>query len=120
MLGAPPEPDGALRVTERIHATLPSMSSAMVKIAELLLQDPSAPLEMSVTELDERAGTSPATVTRFCRQLGYPGYVQFPVVVATDSGHGADGDDRRRPATGGTLAPDDTPAAVPRPLPSTR
>lgn len=116
MVGAPPEPDGALRVTERIHATLPSMSSAMVKIAELLLQDPSAPLEMSITELAERAGTSPATVTRFCRQLGYPGYVQFRVGVATDSGRGADDDDRWRTEMSRTLDPNDTPGDVARTL----
>lgn len=116
MVGAPPESEGALRVTERIHANLPLMSSAMVKIADLLLDDPSAPLEMSITELADRAGTSAATVTRFCRQLGYPGYVQFRVGVATDSGHGEADDSRWRAAMGRTLDPSDTAEDVSRTL----
>ncbi|WP_147919493.1 MurR/RpiR family transcriptional regulator [Ruania zhangjianzhongii] len=116
MVGAPPESEGALRVTERIHANLPLMSSAMVKIAELLLDDPSAPIEMSITELADRAGTSAATVTRFCRQLGYPGYVQFRVGVATDSGHGEADDNRWRAAMSRTLDPNDTADDVSRTL----
>jgi len=116
MVGAPPASEGALRVTERIHANLPLMSSAMVKIADVLLDDPSAPLELSITELADRAGTSAATVTRFCRQLGYPGYVQFRVGVATDSGRGAADDDRWRAEISRTLDPKDSPEDVSRTL----
>ena len=46
---------------------MPAMSDVMRKIARMLLADPTAPLRMSITELAGRAGTSPATVTRFCR-----------------------------------------------------
>src|SRR5699024_3563847 len=116
MVGAPPASDGALRVTERIHANLPLMSSAMVKIAEVLLDDPSLPLELSITELADRAGTSAATVTRFCRQLGYPGYEQLRVGVATDAGRGAADDDRGCEGRRRTLAPRDSPEGVSRTL----
>lgn len=75
-----------LRTAEVLEANLPSMSAAMRKIAEVLLDEPAAPLRMSITELAERAGTSAATVTRFCRSMGYAGYVQFRVGVATDLG----------------------------------
>src|SRR5690606_38936942 len=108
--------DGTLRVAERIHATLPSMPAAMAKIAELLLDDPTAPLELSITELAERAGTSPATVTRFCRQIGFPGYVQFRVGVATDAALGSADDDSWRTDIHRTLEPDDTPEDVLRTL----
>jgi DNA-binding MurR/RpiR family transcriptional regulator len=62
------------------------MSGTMAKLATLLLEEPLAPLEMSITELAARAGTSPATVTRFCRVIGYAGYVPFRVGVAADAG----------------------------------
>src|SRR5690606_31451897 len=75
-----------------------------------------APLELSITELAERAGTSPATVTRFCRQIGFPGYVQFRVGVATDAALGSADDDSWRTDIHRTLEPDDTPEDVLRTL----
>lgn len=79
-------PERALRISHHVEASLPVMSEAMRKIGRVLLEDPTAPLRLSITELAQRAGTSPATVTRFCRSLGYEGYVQFRVAVATDVG----------------------------------
>jgi DNA-binding MurR/RpiR family transcriptional regulator len=73
-------------VTSRIQAALPEMSAAMAKIGALLLENPAAPLELSITELALRAGTSPATVTRFCRLLGYAGYPPLRVGAAADLG----------------------------------
>jgi DNA-binding MurR/RpiR family transcriptional regulator len=58
----------------------------MAKIGALLLENPAAPLELSITELAERAGTSPATVTRFCRLIGYAGYPPLRVGAAADLG----------------------------------
>lgn len=108
--------DGAIRVSERIQANLPQMSRTMVKIGELLLEDPTAPLDLSITELADRAGTSAATVTRFCRLLGYPGYVQFRVSVAADTGRSDVDDDVWRAEIGRSLDPADTPADVMRTL----
>jgi len=107
--------DNGIRVSERIQANLPQMSTAMVKIAELLLADATAPLGMSITELADRAGTSPSTVTRFCRLLGYPGYVQFRVSVAADTGRD-DNDEERRSEIGRSLDPADSPDEVMRTL----
>ena len=73
-------------VSARIQAALPEMSAAMAKIGALLLENPAAPLELSITELAERAGTSPATVTRFCRLIGYAGYPPLRVGAAADLG----------------------------------
>ena len=47
---------------------------------------PSLPLRLSITELAERAGTSPATVTRFCRAIGYTGYPALRVGAAAEQG----------------------------------
>lgn len=73
-------------VSSRIQAALPEMSAAMAKIGALLLENPAAPLELSITELALRAGTSPATVTRFCRLIGYAGYPPLRVGAAADLG----------------------------------
>src|SRR3954462_1179039 len=70
----------------RIRAAMPGMSVAMAKLGALLLEDPALPLQLSITELAERAGTSPATVTRFCRAIGYTGYLALRVGAAAEQG----------------------------------
>jgi len=97
---APTVPAGGFGFRSRIRANLPHMSGAMTKIAQLLLEDPALPLELSITELAGRAGTSAATVTRFCRLIGYEGYVPLRVGAAADVGRssaqGASDHDVRR------------------------
>lgn len=102
-------------VRERILAKTAQMSAAMTKIADVLLQNLTAPLELSITELAAEAGVSPATVTRFCRLLGYAGYVSFRVGVASDIGRG-DAQETWRADVGRAFEPDDEPAAVMRSL----
>src|ERR1700712_867230 len=72
--------------SSRIRAALPQMPQAMAKTGALLLEDPSLPLRLSITELAERAGTSPATVTRFCRAIDYTGYPALRVGAAAEQG----------------------------------
>jgi len=76
----------AAGVVNRIQTHLPAMSGTMRKIATLLLNQPQAPLNLSIGQLAEEAGTSPATVTRFCRLVGYSGYAALRVSIATDVG----------------------------------
>jgi DNA-binding MurR/RpiR family transcriptional regulator len=94
---------------ERILAKAPQMSAAMTKIADVLLQDLTAPLELSITELADQAGVSAATVTRFCRVLGYSGYVPFRVAVASAIGRG-DAEESWHADIGRMFSPNDTPA----------
>ncbi len=103
------------RVRERIQSRMPQMPAAMTKIATLVLERPTAPVHLSITELAREAGTSPATVTRFCRMLGYSGYVPFRVGVASDIGRG---DTRESWAAdiGRAFGPSDTPREVLRTL----
>jgi DNA-binding MurR/RpiR family transcriptional regulator len=100
---------------ERIQVRLPQMPAAMTKIAMLLLDKPSAPLDLSITELAKQAGASAATVTRFCRLLGYSGYVPFRVAVAADIGRGS-ALDSWRADIGRAFGPDDPPERVLRAL----
>ena len=109
---AAPAPAG---VHSRIQANVHRMSGTMAKLATLLLEEPLAPLDMSITELAARAGTSPATVTRFCRLIGYAGYVPFRVGVAADAGR-IRADETWRVDIGRAFGPDDTPGEVLRTL----
>jgi len=72
--------------SSRIRAALPQLPGAMAKIGTLLLEDPSLPLRLSITELAEQAGASPATVTRFCRAIDYSGYPALRVGAAAEQG----------------------------------
>lgn len=76
----------ATGVSNRIQAHIPEMSGTMRKIATFLLEHPRAPLEGSIGDLARASGTSPATVTRFCRLIGYTGYAAFRVSIATEAG----------------------------------
>jgi DNA-binding MurR/RpiR family transcriptional regulator len=98
-------------MAHRIQAKRPEMSAAMDKIAAVLLESPTAPLDLSITELAERAGTSAATVTRFCRVLGYAGYAPLRVGVAADVGRG-DVNASWHTDVGRAFDPDDSPREV--------
>ena len=73
----------------RISARRHGMPIALSRIADLVISQPTAPVELTITELAERAGSSPASVTRFCRSLGFDGYTQFRVAIATELGRGS-------------------------------
>jgi len=75
-------------VLDRIKTYQSQMPATMAKIAAVLIDDPRAPLNLSITELAERAGTSAASVTRFCRMIGYSGYAPLRVGIAEDVGRG--------------------------------
>ena len=62
-------------------------------------------------ELAEQTKTSPATVTRFCRLLGYAGYVPFRVSIASDLGR-SDARESWKADIGRAFGPDDSPRDV--------
>ncbi len=102
-------------VSDRIRALLPEMPSAVARVADYLLRQPEAPLTLAIGDLAQRADTSPATVTRFCRMIGYAGYVELRVGIATDVGRSASLD----PWTteiGRAFGPDDSPEELLRML----
>ena len=75
-------------VLDRVKTHQSEMPATMAKIAAVLIDNPRAPLDLSITELAERAGTSAASVTRFCRMIGYSGYSPLRVGIAEDLGRG--------------------------------
>lgn len=103
-------------VIDRIRTYASQMPATMSKIAAVLLDDPKAPLSLSITELAERAGTSAASVTRFCRMIGYSGYAPLRVGIAEDVGRGGGGRAAWIADIGRSFGPDDPPNEIQRAL----
>ena len=102
-------------VVSRIAEHRDAMPEALSRIADLVIAQPSTPVESTITELASRAGSSPASVTRFCRALGFSGYPQFRVAIATELGHLA-ADSAWRMDIGAEFKPTDSPETILRTL----
>src|SRR5690349_12913923 len=73
-------------VLSRVRELLPEFTGALQRVAEQVLADPAAAARATIVELAERSGTSPATVTRFCRALGFDGYADLRLGIAAETG----------------------------------
>jgi DNA-binding MurR/RpiR family transcriptional regulator len=73
----------------RVRSRLPEFTGALQRVAEQVLNDPAGAARATIVELAERSGTSPATVTRFCRALGFEGYADLRLGIASETGRAA-------------------------------
>lgn len=89
----------------RLRIEGPTMPEALAKIAETILSDPETAAHASIVDLAERSGTSTATVTRFSRTLGFKGYANLRVAIATETGRAEQA--RWETDISGDIAPDD-------------
>jgi DNA-binding MurR/RpiR family transcriptional regulator len=83
------EPAAGDGVLTRIRTRLSEFTGALQRVAELVLADPAGAARSTIVELAERSGTSPATVTRFCRALGFDGYADLRLGIASETGRAA-------------------------------
>jgi RpiR family carbohydrate utilization transcriptional regulator len=67
---------------DRIKACLPSLAPAEQRVAQLVLDEPSAFARQPISELALQAQVSKPTVVRFCRSLGYDGLADFKLKLA--------------------------------------
>ncbi len=81
--------DGTDGVLARIRARLPEFTGALQRVADHVLSDPAGAARATIVELGERSGTSPATITRFCRALGFDGYADLRLGIASETGRAA-------------------------------
>lgn len=70
-----------LTLIEQLEKELPASER---KIAHYVLQNPSAPLFMTMTELAAAAGSSPAIVVRLCKRLNVDGYADFKLRLSRE------------------------------------
>lgn len=69
-------------VFTRINREYYQLTSAEKKIADYMLLQRQECQYMSISEMAEVANVAEATVSRFCRRLGYKGYSAFKLAVA--------------------------------------
>lgn len=67
----------------RIKTLLPHLKGVEKQIAEYVLENPQEVVGIPITELAEKTKSSESTVVRFCRSLGYTGYQEFKVKLAS-------------------------------------
>lgn len=71
-------------VRNLLRTNLQGFSPAERRVADVVLVDPLAVLDASVTELADRAGTSSATVVRMCTSIGLKGYQELKTRLAVE------------------------------------
>ncbi|HEY8391794.1 MAG TPA: MurR/RpiR family transcriptional regulator [Capillibacterium sp.] len=63
---------------------LPSLTKAEKKVAVLLLEKPALVLELTLAELAKEAGSSQASVLRFCQKLGLEGFSELKLHLSKE------------------------------------
>ena len=98
-------------VLVRIRGAVPALQPAEQRVAAVVLDDPAAAAQLSVSALGARATTSTATVLRFCRSIGLDSYPQLRLALAGAAAreHALVPD---RPLASGDIDVDDTLAQV--------
>jgi DNA-binding MurR/RpiR family transcriptional regulator len=85
---------------------MPSLSPAEQRVAQVIVDEVSAAVRLTITELAQRAATSETTVIRFCRAMGMRGYPELRLTLAEEMGRSTDtavGNE----AIGGDITPTD-------------
>lgn len=65
-----------------IRASLPALPPGQAAVAKAALADPLGVSQLAITSLAELTNTSPATVSRFCRDIGLDSYAQLRLHLA--------------------------------------
>jgi DNA-binding MurR/RpiR family transcriptional regulator len=82
----PPVEASTGQLLVHLRSLLPDLAGALRQVANVILEDPAWASRATIVDLGERSGTSPATVTRFCRAVGVAGYTELRVAIATEIG----------------------------------
>ena len=65
-----------------IEAVYDSLKSAELRLADYILNNQEVVIHNSINELQEKSGSSYATIIRFCKKIGYPGFKAFKKSLA--------------------------------------
>jgi RpiR family transcriptional regulator, carbohydrate utilization regulator len=68
-----------------IHSLMGSFSAKERKVADQILSHPAEAVHPSIEELAANIGVSVSTLLRFVKKLGYEGYQQFRIALATET-----------------------------------
>lgn len=78
----PVKPDN---VFENISREYYNLTASEKKTADYIMEHRGETQYMSISELSDACGVAEATVSRFCRRLGYKGYSAFKLAVANSA-----------------------------------
>ena len=70
----------------KTRGLLPSLSRAEQRVAQLIIDEAGTAATLTISELARRAETSETTVVRFCRAIGFSGYPELRLRLATEAG----------------------------------
>jgi DNA-binding MurR/RpiR family transcriptional regulator len=65
-----------------LRQKLPGLRAAERRVADAIIAKPALVVESTITELAAACDTSPATVARLCKSIGFGGYKSFRMAVA--------------------------------------
>lgn len=71
-----------MNILNKLQRTLPSLSKAETRIAQVILENPEAVINTTTADLASRATVSDPMISRFCRTLGCSSFPDFKVQVA--------------------------------------
>lgn len=74
-------------ILDMIRTQLDDMFPAERKVAEYILHHPEESAQLCITELAELSGSSDATIIRTCKRLGFTGFYQMKLRLASDLGY---------------------------------
>ena len=97
----------AHNIFETISSQYFQLTNSEKKVADYVLRHRIDVQYMSISELAEECTVADATISRFCRRLGYKGYNAFKLAVANSTA----GRSELNPLSGEVL-PEDTIAAA--------
>ncbi|WP_326683236.1 MurR/RpiR family transcriptional regulator [Streptomyces microflavus] len=95
---------------EILRRALPELTGAKLRVAEVVLRDPSVVGRSSITWLAGEARTSPATITRLSTALGFDGFPELRAALAREHGRGVQAGWEQD--IGSAISPDDPPEKV--------
>jgi DNA-binding MurR/RpiR family transcriptional regulator len=94
-----------------IRSILPSLPPAERRVAERVLAHPDEVFSLSIGAIAQEAATSEATVVRFCKSVGFDGYPDLRLALASEVGRST-AENRPGSAVGIEIGPDDTLSEV--------
>ena len=98
-------PNSPNNVFETIDHAYYELTAAERKTADFVIKNRERTQYLSISELAEESGVAEATISRFCRRLGYKGYNAFKLAIANAgaTARGAGEDSRPIRETDGIL-----------------
>lgn len=104
--------DMPANATTAIHQRRSTLTPTEQRIATHVLDDPQSVIDASITQLAAASGTSVASIARFAQNLGFSGFPDFRLALATELDRTASERERFQVSTGDVTVVDDVETTV--------